>query len=144
MNAQLLAQANAAFRFVVEIEKKREAVFTECTLPVLELELEEVKEGGQNEYVRQLPGQRKASKLTLKNGVSKSTLATWCKNTMEGKFERKSITVHLLDVEHEVIITWDIERAYPIKWVGPTLKSDDNSIAIQTLEFACEAVKVSC
>ncbi len=143
MNQQLLAQANAAFRFVVEIGGQPEAAFTECTLPILELEVEELKEGGLNTFVHQLPGQRKSSRLTLKNGVGKGSLIEWCKKTMQGKFERKSVTIRLLDSKRAEVAVWNIENAYPLKWAGPQLKSDDRAIAIQTLELACADVTVT-
>lgn len=143
MNQQLLAQANAAFRFVVEIEGISEAVFTECTLPSLELEVEELKEGGLNTFVHMLPGQRKSSRLTLKNGVGKSSLMEWCRNTMEGKFQFKTVSVRLLDTKRQEVAVWNIQKAYPVKWTGPSLKTDDNSIAIQTLELACGEVTVT-
>ncbi len=143
MNQQLLGQANAAFRFVVKIGDSAEAVFTECTLPVLELEVEELKEGGLNNHVHQLPGPRKSARLTLKNGVGKSSIVEWCKKAMAGTFEKKGVTVMLLDAARNPVITWNIEEAYPIKWTGPNLKSDDNSIAIQTLELACGPITVT-
>lgn len=143
MNQQLLAQANAAFRFVVKIGDNAEAAFTECTLPVLELEVEELKEGGVNDYVRQLPGPRKGARLTLKNGIGRGTIVEWCKKAMAGTFEKKGVTVVLLDAARNPVITWNIEEAYPIKWTGPNLKSDDNSIAIQTLELACGPITIT-
>lgn len=143
MNQQLLAQANAAFRFVVKIGDSAEAAFTECTLPALELEVEEIKEGGVNDYVRQLPGPRKSARLTLKNGIGKGAIVEWCTKTMAGTFEKKGVTVVLLDVARNPVITWNIEAAYPIKWIGPNLKSDDNTIAIQTLELACGPITVT-
>jgi phage tail-like protein len=39
-------------------------------------------------------------------------------------------------------MVWDIEDAYPVKWVGPELQSGSNSVAIQTLELACGAINV--
>ncbi|MBK8932716.1 MAG: phage tail protein [Chloroflexi bacterium] len=40
-------------------------------------------------------------------------------------------------------MTWDIEAAYPVKWSGPQLNSGDNTIAIQTLEFACGSISMT-
>ena len=45
MSAVLTEQANPAFRFVVDVEGERQAAFTECVLPTLEWEVEEIKEG---------------------------------------------------------------------------------------------------
>ncbi len=139
---QLLEQANVAFRFVVVIEKVAVAAFTECTLPVIDWEVEEVKEGGLNTHIHQLPGRRKSARLTLKNGVGRSEIWTWCSNVMTEKFERKTIEVQLLDPHANAFAVWQIADAYPIKWTGPQLKSDASAIAIQTVEFACGEIHV--
>lgn len=72
-------EAIPTFRFLVEdsVNKDLLGVFTECTLPTIEWELEEVKEGGLNHYIHQLPGRRKAARLTLKNGLGRGKIMTW-------------------------------------------------------------------
>jgi phage tail-like protein len=136
VDPQLRAQAHAAFRFVVEVDKKAQAAFTECTLPSFELEVEEVKEGGLNTYIHQLPGRRRAVKITLKNGVGKCDLLQWYLDTLSGTVVRKPVTLKLLDVKHVPVITWEIANAFPVKWSGPDLRTDSNTIAIQTFELA--------
>lgn len=144
MNMQLLrATTNAAFRFVVDIDGKDQAAFTECSVPVIEWEVEEVKEGGLNTFTHQLPGRRKGAKITLKNGVGSSDLLTWYQQTMGEEFQRKSITVSLLDSTKQKVMNWHLDKAYPIKWTGPQLKTSDNSVAIQTLELVCCEVTIS-
>lgn len=131
-----------SFRFVVDIENKRIAAFTECTLPVIEWEVEQVKEGGLNSYIHQLPGRRKGAKLTLKNGVGKSDLLDWFMECMNQTYKRKPITIKLLNSQKQSVMKWDITGALPIKWTGPSLKSSDNNIAIQSLEFVCNEITV--
>ncbi|MCB8967249.1 MAG: phage tail protein [Ardenticatenaceae bacterium] len=63
---QLRALTNPTFRFLVSVEGIPQGVFTECTLPSIEWEIEELKEGGLNTYVHQLPGMRRSAKLILK------------------------------------------------------------------------------
>ena len=135
-------QTFAAFRFIVDVEGKTQAAFTECTLPVVDWELEEVKEGGLNTYTHQLPGRRKAAKITLKNGVGKSELVDWFIQTLSENFTRKSVAVSLLDLSSKPLITWNLAEAYPVKWTGPQLQSDSTSVAIQTLDLACGEVSV--
>jgi phage tail-like protein len=55
---------------------------------------------------------------------------------MDESFERRAVTVTLLDVKRETVMTWNIFDAFPVKWAGPQLKADENGVAIQTLEFA--------
>ena len=144
MSEQVLRNtANPTFRFVVGIDGTPQAAFTECTVPAIEWEVEEVKEGGVNTFTHQLPGRRKGAKMTLKNGVGNDEIFTWYKQTMDETFDRKQVTVSLLNSLLEVVMSWNLKDAYPTKWTGPQLKTSDNSIAIQTLEFACGEVTVS-
>ena len=142
---QVRAQTNPAFRFVVTIDGISQGVFTECTLPSIEWEIEEVKEGGLNTYVHQLPGRRRSSKLILKNGVGTSALMNWYREAMDEKLLRRAITIKLLNAKDKMnspIMTWNIHGAYPTKWTGPQLNSSQNTIAIQTLELACGLVTI--
>ncbi len=142
ISEQYRATTNAAFRFIVDIGGEAQAAFTECSLPSIEWEVEEVKEGGLNTYTHQLPGRRKAGKVSLKNGVGKSSLLDWYIQAMSEKFTRKPVTIKLLDVAYKTVMTWNLEEAYPAKWSGPQLKSDANSVAIQTLDLACGEITI--
>jgi phage tail-like protein len=143
VDSRLRDQAHAGFRFVVEVANQKLAVFTECTLPAIEWEIEEVKEGGVNTYTHQVPGRRKAVKITFKNGVGKSELLDWYLKAMSGAFARKPVTVMLLDAQRAPVVTWRIENAFPSKWSGPDLKADSNTVAIQSLELAGGEITVS-
>ncbi len=148
--AQILQETHVAFRYVVEIAGIAVGAFTECTLPVLELEVEELKEGGLNSYVHLLPGRRKATRLTLKNGLGKGGLVDWCLRSLQEekaelptKIETKTVVVTLRDARGEKpICSWHLHHVYPIKWTAPQLQADSNAIAIQTIEFACGLVEV--
>jgi phage tail-like protein len=140
---QINAQVNAAYRFVVDIDGQRQAAFTECTLPTIEWETEEVKEGGANTFVHQLPSRRKSTKITLKNGLGNPELFNWYTYGMSEVFYRRSLTVTLLDPKLNPVLTWNVKDAYPVKWSGPQLKSDTSAIAIETLELVCGEITVT-
>ena len=138
----LRAQVNAAFRFVVTVNGVPQAAFTECTLPAIDLEIEEVKEGGLNSYTHQLPGRRRATKVVLKNGVGKSPIMAWYIESLFHPVARRSITIVLLGPILNPVLVWHIQDAYPVKWDGPSLRSSENAVAIQTLELVCGEVMV--
>jgi phage tail-like protein len=139
----LPAMPAAGFRFVVAVDGAPIGAFTECTLPAFDMEVETVKEGGLNTYVHQLPGQRRAVKLTLKNGVgvAKSLLAFY-KLAMSEQYSRLEVTVTLLNPMLIPIIVLHIRDAYPLRWEGPRLQAGDNTVAIQTFEMACGEIMV--
>jgi phage tail-like protein len=139
---QLVNESHVAFRYVVEVNKNRVGVFTECELPTIEWETEEVREGGLNTHVHILPGQRKAARFTLKHGIGKGMLVEWYRKALENQFVALPVTVALHNVTGNVVATWVMNDAYPIKWTGPQLKADASAIAIQSIEFACGRVSV--
>jgi phage tail-like protein len=131
------------YRFVVTIDGSPLGAFTECTLPAIDWEVEEVKEGGINSYVHQLPGRRRAMKISLKNGVGiANDVMVWYIRTMNEDFSRRRVTITLLSPLLTPIMVWHIEDAYPVKWTGPQLRTGDNTVAIQTLELACGDITV--
>lgn len=131
-----------AFRFVVQVQGISVGAFTECTLPAIEWEMEQIKEGGLNTSVHQLPGQRKAATLTLKNGIAFNELLKWCVAAMNEDFKRKNLTITMYDVQLQPMLTWNIEGALPVRWRAPELKTDSNTVAIQTLELVCGLITV--
>ena len=143
---KIRAQFVPNFRFGVEIAGVTTAVFTECTLPTIEWEIESVKVGGINNYVHELPGRRKNARLTLKNGLGSQEMYARLIEAMSlGKTFRRKIDLHLWDANQpgkQVVMTWSIQNAFPIKWRGPQLKSSDNTIAIASVEFACGDIVV--
>jgi phage tail-like protein len=146
MIGQLLLRAltNAAFRFVVLVDGVPVGAFTECTLPTIEWSVKEIKEGGLNNYVHQLPDRRNKATLTLKNGVGlMDHLLVWYLMTMNQTFWRRRITIILYTSLMVPVMVWHIEDALPIKWESPTLKTDDNSVAIQTLQFSCGEIMIA-
>jgi phage tail-like protein len=145
--AHILYETHPAFRYLVEIAGVTVGAFTECTLPTMEIDTEDLREGGLNTYTHLLPKGRKAARLTLKNGLGKNDLMTWCIEIMQEKFTRKEIIISLHSArfsagQKEPICTWNLHDAYPVKWTGPQLQADSNAIAFQTIEFACGLVEM--
>ena len=137
-------EITTTFRFLVAIDGKTVGAFMECTLPTVEWQVEEVKEGGVNTSIHQLPGQRRRTTITLKNGVGLAEeMMNWYLMAMNEQFERRMVTISLLGPSFEKFMEWHIEKAFPVKWSGPQLKTDTNTIAIQSLELACGEVMIS-
>ena len=141
---QLHKTLSAAFRFVVAVDGRPLGAFTECTLPAIEWEVETIKEGGENTFVRQLPGPRKQANLSLKNGVGIiSDILLWYLGAMNEKFSRRNVTITMLDSLMIPIMVWHIEDALPLRWSAPQLQTDSNTVAIQTLELACGEITIA-
>jgi phage tail-like protein len=143
----LLSRPFTAFHYYVEIQSVTEAVFSECTGLQVETEVYEYKEGGHNTHVHRLPGRAKAGNITLKRGIARPTtqasgpwdgvLWKWYCQILQGQIVRHNFSILLIDPgAGQEVARWNVYDAYPIKWIGPTLKSSDNAAAIETLELA--------
>lgn len=129
---------HSGHRFIIEIDGGPVAAFTECTLPTLEIEIQEIQEGGQNEYVHALPVRRKSGRVTLSRGLTADAkLLNWYKVILGGNLANaaKPITIVMFDSMGGEVARWNFQRAIPVKWTGPTLKSDTGAAAIEKLEL---------
>lgn len=133
-------------KFWVEIDSLTQAFFRECTGLQLQTEVFEYAEGGVNNYTHKFPGRTKVGNITLKRGlVLPDNLWTWYSNVVAGSITRKSVTVHVYDnrvmaPSQAPVMSWMLEDALPVKWVGPNFKSDENATAVEQLEFVCGAM----
>ncbi len=128
----------AAFKFAIEIGGIIHAGFTECSGLTLQWKVKKYKEGGINNYEHQLPERIKAAKVTLKHGTAFSPeLWRWCVQGMHnGRVRYLNMSIVMYNHGWEETKRWNLERAYPIKWKGPSLKTDSKKVAIETLTIA--------
>ncbi len=133
------------FRFYVEIEGIIIAHFT--TVAGLELEREElvVKEGGVNDHVHRLPGRIVQKNIRLQRGVTYShELFEWFQ---EGRHtfgvSRRNMTIILGNTQHLTVQHWDIEDAWPVRYVGASLDTSSADIAVEEIELAYATAKLT-
>jgi phage tail-like protein len=127
-----------AFRFKLEVDNVIQAGFSECSGLQVETEVDEVREGGNNEAMHKLPKGQRQMNLSLRRGMTDSrVLWDWHLEVARGrKVPRKLVNVVLLDRDGEERWRWSFKEAFPVKWTGPELKGDGNAVAIETLELA--------
>lgn len=108
--------------------------------------VEEVAEGGVNNFVHQLPGVTKHGNLVLKRGyvTQNSALATWAEQTVGGTLgsplQTQTLLVTLLGPGSQALVTWTFERAWPIKWEVGHFDASKNDVLTETLEIAYTTV----
>jgi phage tail-like protein len=129
------------YKFWVELESDLVGGFSECSGLQAEAEVTDWLEGGENTTVLKFPGRTKYGNITLRHGFTESPdLWLWFMRVLKGTFERRPLTVILMDLEGGRARTWNFSRAFPVKWVGPELKASQNAVAIETVEFAHEGI----
>ena len=133
----------AQYNFMVEIDGVTRAGFTECGGLTTEQDMIEYREGSETATVRKLPGLRKYSNITLKRGFTQDTeLWTWRKTTIDGKTERRSGAIILLDEARDEALRWNFREGWVCKWEGPALNATANETAIESLEICIESLEL--
>ncbi len=125
-------------RFWIQIDNVEIAGFSDCSGFSIETETFEYAEGGLNTHTHKLPVRTKYTNITLKRGLDPGQdLHRWYMQTLDGNTKRRNISIIVYGPKpNERVRQWDLMDAYPVKWVGPDLKTDAGAVAIETLEFA--------
>lgn len=133
----------ANFNFLVEIDGITAAGFQEVSGLAAEISVIEYREGGDAGPVRKLPGLRKFTNVTLKRGFTQDrSLWNWFKQSMNGQIQRRAVAIVLLDEERQAVVRWNLTKAWPTRWEGPSLNAKGNNVAVETLEIAHEGFDI--
>lgn len=136
------------FRVVIQGSPKiPDTDFLEVSGLKVEMQVEELKEGGQNDFVHFVPKMVKHGNLVLKRALEPldNSLETWIKDTLEGGFAKKikprNIVVYLMDAEGKALRCWWCSNAYPVKWEVNTFNAKANELAVETLELCYDLLE---
>ena len=121
--------------------------FSEITGLEASIELEDVREGGQARYVHRLPTGTKYGPLVLKRGVieSQSYLAKWAAQTIGMDFyapiKTHTLVIMLLGPDNQPRFSWNVSRAWPVRWDWGSLNASRGEVMVETLEFAHSGIR---
>lgn len=92
-----------------------------------------------------MPGIQKFGNVTLKKGMFKGDKALWdmYNKVKMNTFERKTVTISLLDEAGATAMSWTLTNAFPSKITVTDMKADGNEVAIETMELAHEGLTLS-
>lgn len=135
------------FKFHVEVGDLVTGAFTECTGLDMSTDVYEYNEGGLNAFVHKFPGRTKYGNVTLKRGfVTTNDLYHWYREVEAGlatggtvRLRPVSITLYTTAVQG-MQMRWSLDRAFPVRWVGPTFRTDEAAFAVESIEFAHHGV----
>ncbi len=104
------------------------------------LDTEQIKEGGENRFEHVLPVRRKYGPLTLKRGLLKpsdSALTKWLKQAFDDEkvMPLQTVTISLLNEEHNALMHWTINNVWPRSWKIGELNAEQGAVLIETLEL---------
>jgi phage tail-like protein len=127
--------------------------FQECQGLEVEMDVQELQEGGRNDGVIRRVGRGKYTNLVLKRGMFhgedarvNTALWAWLQGILEGTrpVPRYDGTVQVMSNDGaSVLATWTFDRGLPAKITGPTLDAKSGEIAIEELHIAHEGLRLA-
>jgi len=116
--------------------------FSQITGLDREVQTEDFREGGLNDYTHKLATVTKYQNLSLKRGIADATeLWQWHQDVVNGKIERRPITVVLTDALGQQKWRWIFADAYPVKWSGSELNASTNAVFVESVDFVHNGIK---
>lgn len=127
--------------FIVEVDGKMLGEFREVNGLSAEIEVQEVREGGQNDWVHKLPGRIKYSDVTLKRGMTLDNgMYNWLSEWTGVNYERfgmlvrrQTVAITLKSSSGSRLRTWVLTDAFPTKWTGPQLSIENDSFLYEEI-----------
>ena len=127
-----------------------DGAFQECTGLDVELDVQELVEGGRNNGVIRRVGRAKYSPIVLKRGMFYSgdavnrDLWTWLEDVASGvrPVRRYDGIVEVMSVGDTDVARWLFERGLPAKITGPQLNAKTGEVAIEELHIAHEGLRL--
>lgn len=138
------------FYFNVSIDGKQLA-FQEVSGLDYEVDVETVKGGGENAYEIRLPGRLKYNNVVLKRGFIEDGNSEFQKfqerftvqKGLDKAIKTMPVTIDLLDENQEVLASWSLLHAYPVKWNVSPFNAMESKIVIESIEFAHHGLKTT-
>jgi phage tail-like protein len=126
--------------------------FQECTGLDVEMDVQELVEGGRNDGTVRLVGRGKYSSIVLKRGMLfpaggnvYSELWGWLQSILAGvrPVARYDGIIEVLTADRsKPVATWTFDRGLPAKIAGPQLNAKTGEIAIEELTIAHEGLRL--
>lgn len=124
--------------FVVQIDGKELASFTTCEGLGVEIAVEKREEGGNNDFVHQLPGRMTYTNIKFTRPIDSesSKVAQWMAQMAATRTDRHTATIQAMTADGTVVCTWNLRDVIPVRWTGPQFGVDSPKIATETVELA--------
>lgn len=140
-----------ASNFLLEVDGVEIGIFASVRGLQVEVKTEPLVEGGQNGFVRKLPGRMEWPNITLARGLIKAdNLFDWFNKTSgEGfaasgnKLARCTGAITALASDGHRIRAWNLVGCFPVRWKGPDFDVKSNDALSEELELAHEGFYTS-
>ena len=129
------------FRFRVEFDQVQMGGFSRVKGLMRETKVEARREGGVNDYEHKLATQTTYGNLTLERGLLAADMWKWHEDVIEGRIERRTLTLALYDSADTEVWRWLVDGAFPVKWSATDLDAANSQIVIESVEWAHHGIR---
>jgi len=140
--ADVLAYPIPTYRFRVTVGQS-EIAFSGVSGLEMGVDTIEYKDGKGG--VLHMPGQKQAINITLKRGVFKNDdkLYKWMESIMDNQMDKRDIQISLTnETGTELLVTWNVAKAFPTKLTAPSFDATSNEIAVEELTLTADRLSV--
>lgn len=116
-------------------------LFTQCSGLEMKVDVFEYAEGGNNEFVHQLPGQVSYPNLILERGLTNEDAVLKWFNATRTQPQLKEVTITFQTHMQQPIRTFTFADAFPVRWTGSSSHAGSSTVALETLEIAHAGLK---
>jgi len=129
------------FRFVVEIDHVQHGGFARVKGMARELKIDSYHEGGLNDFEHKLASQALFGNIVLERGLVDDYLWSWQDAAVEGRIQRRDLTISVRDGTLVEVWRWLVDGAFPVKWTGTDLDASSAQAVVESVELAHRGFK---
>jgi len=124
--------------FVVKIDDKPFGSFISCEGLGVEVAVEKHEEGGNNDFVHQLPGRITYPNIKFTRPINNesSRVSDWLAEMSASRVKRHTASIQAMTADGTVVCTWNLHGVILVRWTGPQLGVEGPKVATETIELA--------
>jgi phage tail-like protein len=132
-----------AYSFKLDIGGVTQGHFTECGGLSVKIVPIRYREGGERQIVHHVPGPIEYGPVTLRYGLTESReMWDWLLTGVEGRIERKNISIVMLDVNGDRPATrWNLNDAWVSEWKAAPLDALAREVAIESMTLVFDSIQ---
>jgi phage tail-like protein len=137
-NSQTVTRDPAvAYTFKVSVDGQNLGLWSSFEGLAMETVIETREEGGNNQFIHQLPGRLKYTNVKFSRpvGLDSQKVAQWL-SSMAVTVKRTTANITALGPDNKPMVSWSLDGVVPVRWTGPAFNVEQPKIATETLELA--------
>jgi phage tail-like protein len=120
----------------VELDHVQHGGFSRVKGLSRETKIEPRREGGVNDYEHKLATMTTYGNLILERGLADDYFWSWHEDVVDGRIERRTVTIVIQDETGNEVWRWLVESAFPVKWTGTDLDAASSQVLVESVELA--------